>query len=702
MKRKSLFFFNLLVLSTLSGCNSSKTTINVFLPNGENASKDINIRLYEGNNLDYKIITTNNKGVATIELDDKEYIAYIDSKDYAMKPLIIKDSKTYNANLEIINTYSSGEGDAYNPYIIKEGVYNIIVNDNITYYGFRPNRPGKYLIESWATPELDPKIGFYGNNDAFVNEFPIQGMEDDDSGMNSNFSIELSIPKNEFINTGEYNENGELIYQKDEDGNLVAGGNYKLGISLKGNTTTGQFPISIKWIEDYDVEYIPAEIMEVSETLTLYPNNESTEIIYKEASLNGTVKAVYNENDRFYHVNEETGPVLVAKITQPCLYLEEPFTEIELAGNKALTVDNGTKNYSSFIKEYGEYCNSDGVYGVTEELKIFLEYYYLNASQWIESISETIVDPDCGWMFACGYYISIDESYEKPWSGSGTIDEPYAIYDNEYYAKVKENQTLYYQYSIRGEDEINGVTILIETTNPNAKIIYNELEYNATSEGLVLEIELGKGKANSILFGITTIDGTEEGIVFSLRKKEQTVEGNAISLGTNTVEVLKYGIVECEYNVTKKGTYVFFCDEANAYVEDENGNEYISENGVITFSKDLNVGDVLKFNIATQDFERDYITFTLNMSAKLGRNTVEIGANEEINYPFVANEAGTYEIACGTSNTWLSIETSTTTEIISDQGAKMTVTLAKGEEISILVSTNNMRADTVVFIITKK
>lgn len=46
------------------------------------------------------------------------------------------------------------------------------------------------------------------------------------------------------------------------------------------------------------------------------------------------------------------GPMLYADITSACRFLDLPFPQIEYVGNKALTVDGGTKNYKHFIEGY--------------------------------------------------------------------------------------------------------------------------------------------------------------------------------------------------------------------------------------------------------------------------------------------------------------------------------------------------------------
>lgn len=179
------------------------------------------------------------------------------------------------------------------------------------------------------------------------------------------------------------------------------------------------------------------------------------------------------DGDGYYHVYDETlyagnggyGPILYACITEPCRFMDLSFTHVEDPGNKALTV-NGTDNYKLFIEGnqieagyfcvshdqnnvycpcigtncngicyegceecheqcrqlptdygsivgYADYVNSDGVYAVTEELKVFLQAfsisqrYFADGNGWVEEHPLYKVDAkeEDQWLFACGYYV---------------------------------------------------------------------------------------------------------------------------------------------------------------------------------------------------------------------------------------------------------------------------------------------------------
>ena len=162
-----------------------------------------------------------------------------------------------------------------------------------------------------------------------------------------------------------------------------------------------------------------AEKVYAEETLTQFQDKQDPELIYKEATLNGTLNVVYNENDGFYHVDSNDGYLLLAKISEPCPYMDRAFSKVnkETLENEGIlsvtgiVVDNGKKDYSEFVQEYEKYCNSDGVYPVTQELKTFLEllikkefYFDERRGNWIGGQLDYIAIKELQWLFPACYY----------------------------------------------------------------------------------------------------------------------------------------------------------------------------------------------------------------------------------------------------------------------------------------------------------
>lgn len=687
MKKKSIVF-SLMTLLLLTGCGGGEG-------NNEELKCDdgkyrVQVNKPDGNYLDTEFsvqwcssLTGNcypmeaKKGIATIDLEDGDYSIHVlglpDQYTYDPSAYIATaENKCVEINLTQVleptvnnKTDIDGEtpipsGSPYNPYIVTEGAYkaNIVSADEVVYFGFRPSRPGSYVIESWSDDiwvnSEGPAIAYFGNNNQYINtEEPI--ISDDNSGYDKNFKIQLDIAIEEFETI--LNEKDEIEYVRDENGNYIPGGNYVFGISASVNRLAKKIPFVIKRIGDYVVEHVKAESVEVNSTLSTYPEKLENDV-FKYLPLDGTANVFFNNNDGFYHFRTLNGPIIVAKISQPNKYLgDQSFTTVQEAGNKALTLDNGKKDYTSFIGEYAKYCNSDGVYGVTEELKVFLELFYASIKEWFNSESnanrpETIVDDNAGWLFACGYYIDIAKSYDSPVGGNGSLEEPYAIrVDRSYYVELEENSALYYTFYNQNRDEEK--LFWIRSNEPNALFEINGETYSS-SKGPSAIIPLGGlGNDSICIVKVSTIDGSAAKFVIELVNREHTVAGDQIDLGNNTIEFTNLTPVTCTYTATRSGTYAVFSNESNGWFIFE-GNNYRGNEGPISFTVELEIGDVLTFQIWSLNLEDDFITFSLTYEsfAVEGINVVTFNKEwEEVEYKFIAKTSGTYKIECSTPNT---------------------------------------------------
>ena len=640
------------------------------------------------------------------------------------------DSSSQNTTGNIVTSPTikdilGGTGDAYDPYMVEEGAYHATLkkDSEVVYYGFRPNRPGKYVIESLLgdTSVINPNVGYYGNNPQYVPASPINDMLDDDSGKDNNFSLNFNIAIEEFINTGEVDKDGNVIYQKDENGNLVAGGVYLFGIAASGITSSTIVPFSVTWLEDYIVEKPKIEEVKVTSALSAYPNKPAN-YVWVDAPIDGTLNVVYSEDDGFYHVDDKDGYILTAKISEPCLYLDKAFSKTDeetqlnegIVGERNIILVNGTKDYSKFIMEYEKYCNSDGVYGVTEELKVFLEDYFYANKAWIESClsSTQVLDDESGWMFACGYYADISDSYKRPTSGNGTLEDAYVLASDgntyEYYAKVPSAGSIYYSYAIRNDQK--EVHIYVKTSEPNAKFVYNDVEYTINEGVVYLEVDLGGGMAtrnpNEFTFEMTSVDNNGANFVFEVGIREDTVAGDALILGENTVEVPKNGYVDCSFSAPEAGTYTFTCNEPNAWIE-YNGNDYKGSDGEITFSATLETNEKFEFDIYTLNFSREYITFTISLD-RIAKtiNTATIGYEsngrdiEKLKYKLIADdEGGTYTITPSVG-TMIIVEKEFSSESYWNE-APLVVTLEPNEVFIFLVTVDGWTPGPVSFTVSK-
>lgn len=284
-----------------------------------------------------------------------------------------------------------GVGDPYDRYLVGEGLYTVTVKstDEVVYYGFGATQPGVYRIESWSK-EVDTFIGDYGANDFYVPANPMY--TDDNSGQDNNFSYEIELKRSLFVER--------------DDGSLQSGARRTLGFSAKSESYPVSFPVVFMRIRDSYEEPEPVIVeVKVSETLTKFPDQSGT---ITPTMMDGSDVPVYNSKDRFYHLGTEDGPLIVAKISKPCEYVDFSFNTVQDEGNKYLTLER-KYDYTKFIDTYAEYCNKDGVYPVTEELMLFLQraqhtHMYFGYGGWVQDQLSYKPLEEYYWMFAAYYY----------------------------------------------------------------------------------------------------------------------------------------------------------------------------------------------------------------------------------------------------------------------------------------------------------
>ena len=240
--------------------------------------------------------------------------------------------------------------------------------------------------------------------------------------------------------------------------------------------------------------------------------------------------------------------------------------------------------------------------------------------------------------------------------------------------------------------------------------IYDDKEYTV-SEGIVyLEVDLGGGMAtrnpNDFVFEMTTVNGNAANFVFEVGIREDTVAGNELIIGENTVEVQKNSYVACEFTAVDSGSYTFTCEEENAWIEYD-GKDYKGSDGVISFTADLAAGEKMKFDVYTLDFSKEYITFTISLD-RIAKaiNTASVGyaANgrdiEQLEYKLIADEdGGTYNIKPG-AGTMIIVEKGNSAEMYWE-GDIIEVTLEANEVFVFLVTTDNWSTGNVSFTVSQ-
>lgn len=394
---------------------------------------------------------------------DKNGVAYASGLDgnYAVTLIGLDDKYMYDTNYQVatnfdkditieIHEYNTMKGSGTDSYhtiaLHRKGAYKVTLNseDHVVFFGFSPDRSGAYLIETIADVsknEVNPSIDVYSGS-AMWNQY---SHTIDTGGSSAEYTRNALYP---------------IRVSKEKVGNTYV-------FALKATHREGLYPIKLSFLIRYESDWqdpiidptvkIPNQtdlitrghIPQPTGTLT-YPEVKIGEGTYqfKEKMFD------LNADDGFYHVyNEATGkydgPIVYAQISAPHRFFAphngQPisFTNVESVGNSALTLENGTENYSLFIMGgsaikdyvglenytsyvgYGNFSsNKDGVYPVTDDLQEFLQKfaisqrYFNDGNGWAETVAESQPGADglglgyriyssenAQWLFACCYYV---------------------------------------------------------------------------------------------------------------------------------------------------------------------------------------------------------------------------------------------------------------------------------------------------------
>ncbi len=487
------------------------------------------------------------QGVAKKYLAPNKYYVHLNNvpDGYTYNPnitVVTKDKPSVEITLMKLKSFAAGEkGEKYNTrYMLSEGAFELTFKstEEIFYLGFEPTQPGIYEIESLvvdkaAVNQIDPELGYYGANKQNIPDDPIEMAE---NGEGLNFKYTIIADEDSFVHTSEAGEDGKPKLAVDANGNYISGSSYTFGISVK---SADDFDATVAFVVrrtgDYNKEETKVEVMVPTENFVQAPNASMDET-FVYMPFDGSMKAVYNETDGYYHLGVANSPtILYAKISSKCAYLDTAISKIESEhGNSALTLAGGTRNYSNFIAQYAQYCNDDGVYPVTKELQIFLNLFqasqnYFDVGGWIvEQIEGTVVKGN-EWLFAVGYY--------------GDAKAGIQIYEAGMYTNtIPANGTLYYTLN---SSCIGTYTIVIGAQNLNTlKLIINGQEIMPETSGLTATIKLNNKEACP--FEIVSSSNQNQNIFIriSVDKEYEPYKDNTLNIANLGIEDYVYYLLE--------------------------------------------------------------------------------------------------------------------------------------------------------------
>ncbi len=335
--------------------------------------------------------------------------------DYKVTVNNLPEGYTYNPNIytadnnhrhveiemhQIVPTRGSGINEYSCISIRNTGVYCIEVKsaDQVTYFEFAPSRSGTYSVQSWmdvTANEINPYAEYWGANAMWKKLQSTHDTGGPEGSYTKNFVMDVQIA--------------------DENISSSGGGAAAFTFGVGATQKSGKYPIkiyiAITLDGEFSLDYTDAEIivptadLESIKTYLLGAGQQFTQGTFhwaetRQYSANSGTSGIFDGDnyklwpksqggDDLYHKYDPAkypstggyGPVLFAKITEACRFLENQsgkvaLTQIEYAGNKALTVSNGTQNYKLFIEGWS-YLNSttldvDPVYG---KVPYFCDYY---------------------------------------------------------------------------------------------------------------------------------------------------------------------------------------------------------------------------------------------------------------------------------------------------------------------------------------
>lgn len=286
------------------------------------------------------------------------------------------------------------ESSEYEAYPVAEGcTYVDLTADHRNYFLFIPTKAGNY--EFSIADGAKAEIGYYGAPH-FVQSNNVAEVKD------NKFSISVSAT---MIGSG---DSGTATYVIGVDALDAETKNCVIGINRIGDAK--------KTIEDQ-----PWSIYETTSELAAYTLPAGAQIEeFDLTAATDTYELVYNEDDGFYHLDSETGPLVLVRLAEDTDYIACFKTILDRSGiSKYFFDDNGDltkkESYSECLLEYIEYVDeAEGVYPLTEDLKYIIQQRGEYVGWWdIESAGYLFKDADgnnmtdinteIAWLLMCCY-----------------------------------------------------------------------------------------------------------------------------------------------------------------------------------------------------------------------------------------------------------------------------------------------------------
>ncbi len=274
-----------------------------------------------------------------------------------------------------IRTSGYGTGAYDSIEINKTGVYRVELKnaEHKVFFEYAPGVSGTYSVESWASVadgNYNPMADVWIGSIAFktfsytLNDGGVSSVIGVSSGYTKNFKYVVEIAEENF---GVGGTGGQAVFTfavHADSKNGVYPAYIDIAIKLNGSFETNRPDSEMIIPEESFVQtpeydktkytFVGAETSTVGVQGRYEFDGDMWQLFEKDEDIDGDG---VGDGDGYYHLydpdkyseNGGYGPILYAKITEPCRFISDPFTTIEDHGNKALTV-NGTENHKLLIQ----------------------------------------------------------------------------------------------------------------------------------------------------------------------------------------------------------------------------------------------------------------------------------------------------------------------------------------------------------------
>lgn len=397
-------------------------TVNLVDESGNPFTSD-NLKVIWSNRTSAVTADVTSQGKATAKLDG----------DYKVTLQNVPDGYTYNPNIYYVSNrntdvtvlvyklnVSYNDGSTLYDHRIDmyvTGAYRAVIKskEDCVYYMFEPTHNGYYTIESCVDTtfnEVNPFMDVYfGNPQAAYYDYTLDDGSDYCDTYTKNFSYTFKRAQDE-VKTG-------FVF------------------AIHATHKTHQYPVYVDFIvsrgeEDYERPSLVGKPISATENFSEADFTwETGTWTWAEKWSTKTNSNVFDADnfmlgeDGYYHLKD----LVTGEITDKKLYVmlktsisERPFLNYNgatvslyalatLSGppTDPLKNVNGFK-YHEFVIAYSNYCNSDGVYPLTEEMRILLQNfaiaqrYFADGEGTFETANGIYAEENDMWLFACGYY----------------------------------------------------------------------------------------------------------------------------------------------------------------------------------------------------------------------------------------------------------------------------------------------------------